>query len=248
MAEQHQGRDILLIPTYNERDTIGQIIREVRTLYPTLHILVIDDNSPDGTQKIVEQLQKELPYIELMRRKEKNGLGGAYKAALTKIKDDPTVRYIITMDADGSHRPEVIKDFIDAMRTHDVAIGSRYVKGNKHPTQNWELWRECVSRGGNIYSRILTGIPIKDLTSGFMCMKRTLLSRIDLSHIASGGYAYQIECKTKLIRGAHATCIEIPITFCERRAGKSKFSQRIIIEGILTPFRLFWQRFTLYKK
>lgn len=233
--------DVIVIPTYNERDTIAPLVREIHTLLPDIFILVVDDNSPDKTHEVVEELKRDIPTLELLLRKSKTGLGDAYKEALKLLAGQETVRYIITMDADGSHQPEAIPKLLTAMDKGDVAIGSRYMSHTDAGVIDWNLWRRMLSRVGNIYSRLLTSVPVHDLTAGFICMKREIINRIDLNSISSSGYAYQIEFKTAAYRKAKATFVEVPILFYPRRAGNSKITWRIIFEGIWTPLKLFYQ-------
>lgn len=241
MTEKNK-HDIILIPTYNERDNIEILIREIFALLPSISILVIDDNSPDGTAEVVRQLTKEFPLLELSNRPKKTGLGEAYKEALRLVVKREEVRHIITMDADGSHRPEAISNLIEKMNAYDLAIGSRYVKGNPAGSVAWNIWRRILSRAGNIYAKILTGAQIHDLTSGFICLKKETVNSMNLENISSTGYAYQIEFKLAAIRQAKARTIEVPITFYPRRSGDSKITLGIIFEGIFAPIKLFFKR------
>lgn len=230
--------DVVVIPTYNEKDTIESILEELHGLYPEIRIVVVDDSSPDGTGDIVRDVMSRNNLIELLVRKNKTGLGDAYKDALEKIRNDQSIRYIFTMDADGSHSPEYIKDMRLSLESHDLVVGSRYIKNGG--IENWEKWRLWLSRFGNIYSQILTGAPISDLTAGFIGMRRDLLADMDFSKLHSAGYAYQIEFKCYCFYVLKAKISEVPIVFKSRRGGESKLSNQIIKEGIWAPLRVLY--------
>ncbi len=232
-------QDIVIIPTYNEKDTIEYILRELHDLYPKIRIVVVDDSSPDGTGDIVKKFMSSNNLLELVVRKNKTGLGDAYKDVLESIKQDKDIRYIFTMDADGSHSPEYIKKMRIALELNDLVVGSRYVKGGG--VENWEKWRLLLSHFGNIYSKFLTGVPVNDLTAGFVGMRRSLLANMNFSHLNSAGYAYQIEFKSYCFYILKAKIAEIPILFKSRRGGESKLSNQIIKEGIFTPIRILWK-------
>ena len=229
---------VVLLPTYNERDNISFLVREITARHKKIRIVVIDDNSPDGTGSLVRELMKEYPNLALFSRAQKQGLGEAYKAGMRHILADPNIEKVITMDADGSHSPEYISALLS--RDADLVIGSRYVMGGG--IQNWELWRYILSFGGNLYAHALTGLPIKDLTSGFMCVRADMLRRVDFSKIHASGYAFQIEIKFHIFYVLHGRVLEIPIIFKSRRGGESKMSNHIIREGLKTPLRLFLYR------
>ena len=231
--------DVIVIPTYNEKDTIKYILQELRILYPEIRIIVVDDSSPDGTGDIVKELMSNNNLLELFVRDKKTGLGDAYKYVLERIKNDEKIRYIFTMDADGSHNPKYIEDMRSFLNYNDLVVGSRYVKGGG--VENWEKWRLLLSRFGNIYSRFFTGVPINDLTAGYVGMKRSLLANMDFSKLHSAGYAYQIEFKCYCFYKLKANISEIPIVFKSRRGGESKLSNQIINEGVLTPIRILWK-------
>lgn len=240
-------KDVLLLPTYNERENVKTIIPEIFSLVPDLDILVIDDNSPDGTANVVQGLMDKYPNLKILKRENKTGLGNAYKEAMALVRQDENVRSIITMDADGSHQPKYLLDFLNNIDRYDLIIGSRYVRDGG--VENWEMWRRYLSRFGNFYSKILTGLPINDFTAGFMCIKRDFLNRIDFSHIGGIGYSFLIELKFNLITNLHARTREIPIIFKVRREGESKLSNSIISEGAKTPLRILVKRIkSLWKK
>lgn len=237
-------KDVLLLPTYNERENIRLIVPEIFALLPDIKILVIDDNSPDKTAEVVKELMKQYPNLSILERQVKDGLGNAYITAMKQVMNDVDVRSIITMDADGSHRPEYLKDFLANIDNYDLLIGSRYVKDGG--VENWEFWRKQLSRFGNLYAKILTGLPINDFTAGFMCISRPYLQKMDFSDISSAGYSFLIELKFYLIHKYKARVKEVPIIFASRREGESKISNQIISEGIRAPWRLFLKR--LWKK
>ena len=233
-------KDIVLVPTYNERANIAQLVSEIFTTAPAMYVTVIDDNSPDGTAGIVRELMKNFPQLSLLERKQKNGLGEAYKDAFTRLLPAPDIRSITTMDADGSHQPKYLLDFLKQIDHYDLIVGSRYIKGGG--VTGWEKWRLALSQGGNIYSRLLTGLPVYDLTAGFICVRHSLIKRLDFSKISSAGYAYQIEFKYNCLAKLGASVLEIPIIFNQRRGGESKISNQIIIEGLKTPAKIFFRR------
>ncbi len=231
-----ESKTTIIIPTYNERDTIKKLISEIFLLHPKISILVVDDNSPDGTANVVTTLKKQYPAIELLRRSQKNGLGTAYKDAYSLLLQRPHVHKIITMDADGSHNPLHLQHMLTMADTHDLVIGSRYV--HQGGVSNWSRWRRMLSKWGNIYSQILCLVRIKDLTAGFICVSKDFAKKLDIPSISSAGYSYQIEFKYRCVR-SNAHYVEIPIIFMERHAGESKMSKKIIKEGLITPFRIF---------
>ncbi len=233
-------KNIILIPTYNEKENIKFIVAEIFNLLPEIEILVIDDNSPDGTAQAVKLLMNQYSNLSLLERQQKTGLGDAYKEAMSKAVKNKEIDSIIIMDADGSHSPEYLKDFLDKISQHDLVIGSRYVKGGG--VANWEMWRKNLSKFGNLYAKFFTGLSINDFTAGFMCIRRVFLEKLDFNMIGSSGYSFLIELKFYLIHGLGAKVFEAPIIFKSRREGESKLSRQIIKEGIKTPLRLFLKR------
>lgn len=230
---------LVIIPTYNERENISPIISAIFSLDKGYHILVIDDGSPDGTAEIVRELQAKWGgSLFLEERKGKAGLGTAYihgfKWALSRGYE-----YIFEMDADFSHSPADLERLYEACTLHgaDVAIGSRYVKGGG--TVNWPQSRILLSKGGSLYTRIITNIPVHDTTAGFVCYRRKVLETIDLDEIAFLGYAFQIEMKFASWKLGFKI-IEVPIIFEDRKFGVSKMHRGIIKEGILGVIRLKW--------
>lgn len=233
-------KNIILLPTYNEKENVKFIIPEIFRIAPDIHIMVIDDNSPDGTADEIKRLMVAYPQLSIMARQSKNGLGEAYKNAMSRVREDKDVFSVITMDADGSHSPEYLLDLLKHIADYDLVIGSRYVNGGG--VENWEIWRRNLSRFGNIYAKLLTGLKINDLTAGFVCIRRELLDKLDLSGINSSGYSFTIEIKYHLINAHKARVIEIPILFKSRREGESKISNQIISEGVKVPARIFLKR------
>ncbi len=235
-------KKIVIIPTYNEKENIASIIHSVIVLSNQYHILVVDDGSPDGTALIVKELMLQHPgKIFIQERKGKLGLGTAYihgfKWALENNYD-----YIFEMDADFSHNPLDLDRLLAACEAGaDVAIGSRYVKGGA--TENWPLDRLIYSKGGSLYTRIITGMPVKDPTAGFMCYKNKVLASMQLDNIKFIGYAFQIEMKFASWRLGFKLK-EVPITFIDRKIGVSKMSKGIIKEAIYGVLNMQWASFT----
>ena len=235
-------KKIVIIPTYNEKENIAAIINAVIVLGNQYHVLVVDDGSPDGTANIVKELMQAHPdEIFIQERVGKLGLGTAYihgfKWALANQYD-----YIFEMDADFSHNPLDLDRLLAACeKGADVAIGSRYVKGGA--TENWPLDRLIYSKGGSLYTRMITGMPVKDPTAGFMCYKNKVLAAMQLDHINFIGYAFQIEMKFASWRLGFKLK-EVPITFIDRKIGISKMSKGIIKEAVLGVISMQWQSFT----
>jgi dolichol-phosphate mannosyltransferase len=230
---------IVIIPTYNEKENIALIIEKVFSMHLGFHILVVDDNSPDGTATIVKSLMTKYPeqlYIE--ERLGKQGLGTAYILGF-KWGIEKGYEFIFEMDADFSHNPEDLERLYDACKTGgaDLAIGSRYVKGGK--TENWPLDRKIYSKGGALYTKIITWMPVQDPTAGFMCYKREVLDSINLDEISFVGYAFQIEMKFAAWKLGFKIK-EVPITFIDRKIGYSKMNKGIITEGVLGVLKIQW--------
>jgi len=225
---------LVIIPTYNEKENISQIIDAVLEQDDSVEILVVDDNSPDGTARIVEDLLKNNPRIHILKRKRKLGLGSAYvagfKYALQKKYD-----YIFEMDADFSHDPKVIPEMLKTIQKCDLVIGSRYVNGIN--VVNWPLIRLMLSYFASKYVYIVTGLPLKDPTGGFKCFRKEVLESIDLDNILSDGYSFQIEMNYR-VWSKKFRIKEIPIIFTDRRSGQSKMSKKIVREAILVVWKL----------
>jgi dolichol-phosphate mannosyltransferase len=201
----------------------------VRTLHELgVSVLVIDDNSPDGTGQLADRLAEELDGVEVLHRERKEGLGPAYLAGFRRALTDGA-ELVLEMDCDFSHDPADVRRLIAATDGADLALGSRYVEGGS--VGNWGLVRRAVSSGGSLYARILLGVPVRDLTGGFKCYRRAVLEAIDLDAISSKGYAFQIETTYRALRAGFRV-VEVPIRFVDREEGGSKMSRRIVLEAI----------------
>ena len=231
---------LVIIPTYNEKENIEDIIRAVFTLHEGFHVLVIDDGSPDGTAQIVKQLQSTFPgQLFLEERTGKLGLGTAYIHGF-KWAIEKGYKFICEMDADFSHNPADLARLVDACKTGgaDLAIGSRYVTGGA--VANWPQRRILLSKGASLYTRMITWMPVMDPTAGFVCYKRETLEALNLDGINFVGYAFQIEMKFAAWK-LKFKITEVPITFVDRRLGASKMNKGIVKEGILGVLKLRWQ-------
>jgi dolichol-phosphate mannosyltransferase len=239
---------IVIIPTYNEKENITAIILAVMNLNLGYHILVIDDGSPDGTATIVKELMQQYPQqLFIEERTGKLGLGTAYIHGF-RWCIEKGYHFIFEMDADFSHNPTDLERLYKACKDDcgDVAVGSRYVPGGK--TENWPLNRQLYSRGGSLYTRLLTWMPVNDPTAGFVCYKRKVLETINLDAIMFVGYAFQIEMKFASWKLGFKI-VEVPITFIDRKIGVSKMSKGIIKEGVWGVLKIQWQSlFNNYKK
>jgi dolichol-phosphate mannosyltransferase len=210
------------------------LLPQILNDYPGIHILIVDDNSPDGTAKYVEDLASKDERIKIIKRDKKRGLGTAYVAGF-KFMLANGYDNAIQMDADYSHDPVEIKNFLKAIENHDLAIGSRYTDGVR--VVNWPIKRLLLSYFANLYTRIITGMPIKDATGGFKCFRRDVLQSIDLDKIHSNGYSFQIEMNYKAWKKKFRLC-EIPITFVDRVHGTSKMSKKIVFEAVFMVWKL----------
>ena len=224
----------LIIPTYNEASNLERIVRaslpELERAAPGIHrILVVDDNSPDGTGAIADALAAELATLEVLHRPGKSGLGQAYLAGFARALDGGAER-VIEMDADFSHDPRYLPALIGASEHADLVLGSRYIAGGG--VRDWGVLRQLISRGGGIYARLILGIHVRDLTGGFKCIRREVLEAIDLPSVRAEGYVFQIEVTYRAVL-AGFTVREVPIVFADRTAGKSKMSSRIALEAML---------------
>ncbi len=226
----------IIIPTYNERENIKRALLASYEHVPDARVLVVDDNSPDGTAHIVRTEQKNLPRLSLLLREQNRGLGRAYCDGFKNVLDSDDVDVVVTMDADLSHDVAEVPRMLQLLeRGYDVVIGSRYISGGK--TENWDWRRRLLSRSANLYARTILGIPIHDLTAGFYCFRKELLRAINVNSIRSDGYAFQIELKCRFFE-LGARIAEHPIVFHERREGKSKLDRRVVWEALWTPWRL----------
>ena len=230
---------LVCIPTFNESENIEKITSAVLAQGDDFEVLVIDDNSPDGTAEIVEGLKKDNPRIHLIKRPGKMGLGTAYVDGFTYGLSQPRIGYMMEMDADFSHDPKYLKEFKEAIKENDLVIGSRYLNGIS--IVNWPIMRLLLSYYASIYVRVITGMPVKDPTSGFKCFRREVLEWLDLSRIKSNGYGFQIEMDFYVWRGGFRIK-EIPILFIDRRAGKSKMNKKIIFEAVFSVWKLFFKK------
>lgn len=233
-------KTVILTPTYNERANIQYLVPELFSRYPKVYVVVIDDNSPDGTANAVEEMMKQYPNLGVLKREGKLGLGAAYKAGMEAVLEDPEVAAIITMDADGSHDPEYVGALMEAGKASDLVVGSRYIKGGN--IENWEMWRFLLSRYGNLYAHTITGLPLKDMTAGFMHINADLLRQVEFSSMRASGYAFLMELKYILTKKLGGSVVEVPIIFKSRREGESKISGHIIREGLATPWRIIFKK------
>lgn len=225
---------IVILPTYNERENVGAMLQRLMELPYGLHVLVVDDGSPDGTAAIVREWMAREPRVHLMERAGKLGLGSAYRAGFRWALDHGA-QLIFEMDCDFSHDPASIGEFLKQAETYDVVLGSRYLHGVT--VVNWPLSRLILSYGANLYTRLVTGLPVKDATGGFKCFRRRALEGVRLDRVQSDGYAFQIEMTFKCWKRGF-TIQEIPILFVDRAAGVSKMNRRIILEAVVMVWRL----------
>ncbi len=228
MTFEDLGRIVVIIPTFNECESLAAIVARVRNSVPEADILVIDDNSPDGTGDIADGLAANDPNLHVMHRLGKEGLGAAYLAGFSwALQNDYAV--VVEMDADGSHQPEQLPRLLTALRGADLVLGSRWIAGGG--TENWSKSREILSRGGNFYTRTMLGVPLRDATGGYRAFRADTLRKLDLHNVASQGYCFQVDLAWRAVqRGLIVT--EVPITFVERAVGTSKMSQRIVVEAL----------------
>ncbi len=230
-------RALVIIPTYNEQANIERIIPLVLAQDPRLDVLVVDDNSPDGTGALVEALAARDARVHILHREGKMGLGTAYVAGF-RWALERDYAFVFEMDADFSHDPAHLEEFLAAIEDADVVLGSRYRRG-RVTVVNWPMARLILSYAANIYARAVTGMPFDDLTGGFKCFRRGVLEAIDLGAVRSNGYAFQIEMTFRAWKRG-GRIIEIPITFVDRSEGESKMSRRIVREAIWMVWRLRW--------
>lgn len=226
-------KNLVIIPTYNEKDNIVPLIEAIQSEQPDIHVLVVDDGSPDGTGQLVKNLMKAVSNIHLIENTGKGGLGKAYLQGF-QWGIDNGFDACIQMDADFSHRPVDLNKLVEALPKSDFVIGSRYVEGGA--TSNWAWYRKAISMFGSLYSRIILGYPVHDWTGGFNAWNIRVLKSIALKDVRSEGYSFQIEMKYRGQKGGHKVT-EVPIIFDERREGASKMSLKIVIEA----FYRVWQ-------
>ncbi len=234
-------RALVIIPTYNERENIARLVDSVLARDERLDVLVVDDNSPDGTGEVVGALASACSRVHLLRRPRKMGLGTAYIAGFRWALERDYI-YVFEMDADFSHDPAHLPQFLEEIRDADLVLGSRYRNG-RVTVVNWPVTRLLLSYAANIYARTITGLYLYDSTGGFKCFRREVLEAIDLTQVRSNGYAFQIEMSYRAWRKGFRI-IEIPIVFVDRTEGESKMSRGIIREAILMVWRLRWWTLT----
>jgi dolichol-phosphate mannosyltransferase len=222
-------RACVCLPTYNERENLEPMVRALgEVLGPDDRVLVVDDNSPDGTGAIADGLAAELPYVDVLHRARKEGLGPAYLAGFRRALAGGA-ELVLEMDCDFSHRPDDVPRLIDAAANADLVLGSRYAPGGA--IANWGFVRRFVSRGGCLYAQALLGVRVRDLTGGFKCYRREVLERIDFESIHAKGYAFQIETTYRALRAGFRV-VEVPIAFVDREVGGSKMSRSIVVEAV----------------
>jgi dolichol-phosphate mannosyltransferase len=225
---------IVVIPTYNERDNLPKIVDKLKSLQmPNLHVLVVDDDSPDGTGELADKLAVDDPRVRVLHRAGKAGLGSAYLAGFsTALRGE--YRVVVEMDADGSHAPEDLPALLAALsggpggEGADVVLGSRYVTGGQ--VLNWPAYRNWISRGGNLYSRLALGVSVRDITGGYRVFRREVLEALPLQQVASQGYCFQVDLAWRALQAGFRV-VEVPITFTERERGSSKMSRAIVAEA-----------------
>ncbi|MGI5836016.1 MAG: polyprenol monophosphomannose synthase [Chloroflexota bacterium] len=225
---------IIVIPTYNERENLEELVQRIEALQLGLHALIVDDNSPDGTGQLAEELALAYPWIRILHRPEKAGLGKAYVAGFKRALE-MGYEAIGEMDADLSHDPAHLPSMLHALDGADLVLGSRYCPGGG--VRNWGLLRKLISRGGSLYSQLILGVGVRDLTGGFKLFRRQVLESIDLDSVQSNGYSFQIEMTYRTIRRGYRV-VEVPIIFVDRRVGKSKLSRQVVLEAFLMVPRL----------
>lgn len=223
-----------MVPTYNERENLSELIRRLEALDPGLHALVVDDDSPDGTGDLAEELAATRPWLRVLHRPGKAGLGTAYREGF-RLALKLGYEAVGEMDADLSHNPAYLPAMLKALEGADLVLGSRYVRGGG--VRNWGALRRLISRGGSLYSQLVLGVGVHDLTGGFKLFRRELLESLDLDTVRSNGYSFQIEMTYRALRRGYRV-VEVPIVFEDRRVGKSKLSRQVVLEATLMVPRL----------
>lgn len=222
------GRILVVIPTYNEVENLARIVTRVRASVPEAHVLVADDNSPDGTARVADELAATDDHVQVMHRLGKEGLGAAYLAGFSWALDNG-YDVVVEMDADGSHQPEQLPLLLDALRNADLVLGSRWVPGGS--VVNWPKSREILSKGGNWYTRRALRIPLQDATGGYRAFRASTLRALDLDGVGSAGYIFQVDLAYRtLAKGMRV--VEVPIEFVEREVGDSKMNRKIVSEAL----------------
>ncbi len=234
-----QSRGIVVVPTYNERPNLEPLVAAIRKQVPGIHVLIVDDNSPDGTGRLADELAARYPgSVFTLHRPAKQGLGRAYTHAFRVLCGD-NYDYIVQMDADFSHDPAYLPSLIEALEDHDLAMGSRYLRGVS--VVNWDFKRLVLSKAASHYVRLVAGLPLKDATGGFRAWRTSALRSLDLDHVFSQGYLFQVEMAWRTHRQG-LRVVEVPIIFYERRLGQSKVDLRIIWEAAVGVLRLRFMR------
>lgn len=222
------GQILVIIPTFNELESLPVIVGRVRAAVPEAHILVADDNSPDGTGRLADEIASSDEHVKVMHRLGKEGLGAAYLAGFAWALEHG-YDVVVEMDADGSHQPEQLPRLLDQLRTADLVLGSRWVNGGG--TVNWPKSRQFLSKGGSLYTRVMLGVPLRDVTGGYRAFRADTLRKLDLHEVASQGYCFQVDLAWRAVQRG-LVVKEVPITFVERVAGSSKMSQKIVVEAL----------------
>jgi dolichol-phosphate mannosyltransferase len=232
-------RFLIVLPTYEERDNLPRVVEQIEAVRPALpfdgDVLVVDDSSPDGTGDLADELAAERPWMHVLHRPRKDGLGPAYVAGFGWALERE-YSHVLEMDCDLSHPPAALPAMLEASRHADLVLGSRYVAGGG--VEGWPASRRVISRGGCLYARTVLGVRLHDLTGGFKCFRRWVLESLDLSDVHAGGYAFQIELTYRALR-LGARIVEVPIVFTDRRLGRSKMSRDIVVE---TVWKVPWLR------
>jgi dolichol-phosphate mannosyltransferase len=223
------GTVLVIIPTYNEAENIERIVSRVRAAVPEAHVLVADDNSPDGTGDLADKLATDDTHVHVLHRQGKEGLGAAYLAGF-RWGIDEGYAVLVEMDADGSHQPEELPRLLTALRGADLVLGSRWVPGGQ--VVNWPKSRLLISRGGSLYSRLMLDVPVKDVTGGYRAFRRETLLGLGMDQVASAGYCFQVDLAWRTVKAGFKVA-EVPITFVEREHGASKMSRTIVVEALL---------------
>ncbi|MFH9860805.1 polyprenol monophosphomannose synthase [Streptomyces sp. NPDC017202] len=222
------GTALVIIPTFNEAENIKSIVGRVREAVPEAHVLVADDNSPDGTGKLADELAATDDHVQVLHRKGKEGLGAAYLAGFRWGLENG-YGVLVEMDADGSHQPEELPRLLTALKGADLVLGSRWVPGGR--VVNWPRSREIISRGGSLYSRLALDLPLRDITGGYRAFRRETLEGLGLDEVASQGYCFQVDLARRAVKAGYHV-VEVPITFVERELGDSKMSRDILVEAL----------------
>ncbi len=234
MGDVIGSKILIIIPTYNEKENLRLLLEEVFQRVPGVHVLVVDDNSPDGTGDEAESLSRQDSRIHVMHRQGKQGLGTAYVAGF-RWALERSYEFVFEMDCDFSHQPKFLPAFLEAAEKADLVLGSRYISGGG--TENWGLMRKFISYGGNFYARTVLGLPFKDVTGGFKCFRRAVLEKMPFDELLSTGYSFQIELTTRAHRMGYRIA-EVPIVFPDRTRGASKMSGAIFKEAFVNVLKL----------